>query len=685
MHPKAEQAREAMLALHPEEAKGILFTALKAEPNNPDLLCQQAILDCFFQRETAAAEQFSATVGAARRSELQTILRDHFYCLWQTDKNDRKSEALFRRFAKDCDAPMDRVGIGVSAILIVKNEEARLRQCLSSIKGFVSQIVVVDTGSTDATVEIAKEFNATIGHFNWIDDYAAARNESLKLATEPWALWIDADEELDKDGISSLRRAVVRPHYGGYFTEIVNYTDDKAASNEFVHSAIRLFRNIPGVEFTERIHEQVGPSIAKLGMIWATIDGPCLKHHGYRPAEMQSKGKLDKTIALLESVVREQPDDPFQWFNLANAHLIARRFSEAEHGAETCIRLLSGEKDFAPLAFQILANARSNQDDVEGCLAACRDADNAGYGGILNEFERATVLAKASRNEEALQAINRCMSAPWPRGKPGDRGIFTHKRYILRGQILSALGDYDEAQRMFDHALNVDTDNSAAIYSKAFTYERAENFTQAKVWYKRGILFAELRELCEQGIGRCLAQQGNHNEARDVFRDAWESDPTNFEKWNAWLSSCEAANDPVQALDAYAAFAANNEPNIDVLINWGRALETAGEVAKSLQCYSQAIQLDPNNPNAYFNCGDLLYRMGSYLDAAHLYQSGLKQDPQNPEAWFTLGNSLAQLGLNDGALTSYQQALNFKPSHLGARHNMQLLSEESVMTLRNAA
>lgn len=685
MHPKAELAHAAMMALQPEEAKGILYTALKADPNDPDLLCEQAILDCFFQRESAAAEIFDRTEEASRRADLQTMLRNHYYCVHESDRHDRRAEKLYRRFHEGCRSPLDRVGIGISAILIVKNEEKLLPQCLASLKGVVNQIVIVDTGSTDRTVEIARSYGATLGYFEWINDYAAARNECLKLATQPWALWIDADEELDPRGVAAIRRAVVRPQFGGYFTEIVNYTDDKAASNEFVHSAIRLFRNVPGVEFTERIHEQVGPSLVKLEMIWATIEGPCIKHHGYRPAEMEAKGKLDKTIALLEQVVREQPDDSFQWFNLANAHLIAKRFTEAEHGAENCIRLIVGEKDFAPLAYQILANARSNQGDIEGCLRACDAADAARYGGILNEFERASALANASRNEEALVAVNRCMSAPWPKGKPGDRGIFAYKRYILRGQILSALEQYDEAQRMFDYALNVDIDNSAAIYSKAYTYERAQNYTQAKVWYKRGVLFPELRELSEQGIARCLAHQGNHGEARDMFRQAWVADPKNFDKWRAWLGACEAANDADQALEAFEALAAHNDPNADVLIDWGRALDKAGETNRALHNFSLAIEMDPRNANAYFNCGDLLYRMGSFLDAAHLYQNGLRQDPENAEAWFTLGNSLAQLGLNEGAVTSYQQALNFSPNHRGALHNLEIVRMESPLFVRQAA
>ena len=84
----------------------------------------------------------------------------------------------------------------ITVCLIVKNEEQFLAQCLKSVRGFAAQIVVVDTGSTDRTVEIAREFGAEIYSFAWCDDFAAARNAALEHATGDWILMLDADEEL---------------------------------------------------------------------------------------------------------------------------------------------------------------------------------------------------------------------------------------------------------------------------------------------------------------------------------------------------------------------------------------------------------------------------------------------------------------------------------------------------------
>ena len=93
----------------------------------------------------------------------------------------------------------------LSVCLIVRNEEALLENCLKSVSQLADQLVVVDTGSTDKTLEIARSFNAEIYHFKWCDDFAAARNESIKYATGDWILWIDADERLSEASVPAFK------------------------------------------------------------------------------------------------------------------------------------------------------------------------------------------------------------------------------------------------------------------------------------------------------------------------------------------------------------------------------------------------------------------------------------------------------------------------------------------------
>lgn len=145
----------------------------------------------------------------------------------------------------------------LSVILITKNEENFLDQCLSSVKDIADQIVVVDTGSTDATVEIARRHDAEIHHFAWNDDFSAARNESLLHARGDWVLFIDADEELLELGRDALVEAMKQTDALAWRLPIVDVGREHL-SQSFVP---RLFRNAPGLFFVGRIHEQVSSSV----------------------------------------------------------------------------------------------------------------------------------------------------------------------------------------------------------------------------------------------------------------------------------------------------------------------------------------------------------------------------------------------------------------------------------------
>ncbi|MBP5242625.1 MAG: glycosyltransferase family 2 protein [Clostridia bacterium] len=90
--------------------------------------------------------------------------------------------------------------------MIVKNEEEVLARCLTCVKGFADQIVVVDTGSTDGTVAIAETFTDEVYHFTWVDNFSAARNYAFSLATCPYVMWLDADDVIEDEEIKKLNQ-----------------------------------------------------------------------------------------------------------------------------------------------------------------------------------------------------------------------------------------------------------------------------------------------------------------------------------------------------------------------------------------------------------------------------------------------------------------------------------------------
>jgi glycosyltransferase involved in cell wall biosynthesis/tetratricopeptide (TPR) repeat protein len=200
------------------------------------------------------------------------------------------------------------IGNKLSVCLIVKNEEQFLAQCLKSVRSLAWQIVVVDTGSTDRTVEIAKEFGAEIYSFAWNDDFAAARNAALEHATGDWILILDADEELPEAQHEKLRAGMKSSDAIACRLPLVNCGNEAEGQN-FVP---RLFRNAPGVFYSGRVHEQVFPSLVAVGEPWglhARFGTAQLLHHGYTKEMIRDRNKIERNLKLLRQAVEENPTD----------------------------------------------------------------------------------------------------------------------------------------------------------------------------------------------------------------------------------------------------------------------------------------------------------------------------------------------------------------------------------------
>lgn len=682
-HPSGNAARVLWSERKFHEASDLISRALDSDPGHPDLVCERAILKAMQGRESEAIELIPISTDGFRFKKLCQILVDHLTCRLRLDPADHRAAKHLELLKAFKIRPSRDIGVRLSACLIVKNEEENLERCLDSLKGVVDEVVVVDTGSKDATETIARRHDAVVGHFAWCDDFSAARNAALELATGNWVLWIDADEEIDPSSLAAIRRAIVRPQFGGFDIEIVNFTDDHSAHERFQHCPTRLFRKLPGVNFTGRIHEQVTPSLSELGLPWARLEGARILHYGYRPEEMDKKAKLERTVSLLEREVRESPEDAFQWFNLANAYLVAGRFTEAQHAASRSASHLASDAPFGESCYVVWAQAALGAGDPGVAVSVCAEGASKSLCGPYLLFEMAEALLRANRPQEALEASDKLMEADPPAGGVGDAGVFSHKRLVLRGQILAVLGRFEEALDLLDQALAIDPDFSAALYSRGAVLEKLGRLSDAVVSFSRAAW--DMRSFClsMKGCGRALAGIGRTVEAATAFRKAWERCPEDLEAWIGWTGACEATGDIHSVLEAYEAFSHVHEPSTEILINWGRTLEASGQADRALSCFAEAINRDPSCANAYFNCGDLLYRIGAVTDAAHLYQAGLQISPHYADGWFTLGNALAKAGLPGQAAEAYESALKHNPRHEGAIHNLAVVTTET-MTMATA-
>lgn len=207
----------------------------------------------------------------------------------------------------------------ISVCMIVKNEESNLRPCLESLGDLASEVIVVDTGSTDNTVEIAQSMGAQVYYFQWIDDFAAARNASLRHAAGEWVFWLDADDRLDARAVALLKTAAACRYADAYQCQVVSVLAD---GREDVTEHIRLFRNHLGISFSYPIHETVIPSILPLGLRLGLTD-ISIEHVGYSSSDHEITDKARRNLPIIEKAMRDDPDnlDLLYYRGQAKGHL----------------------------------------------------------------------------------------------------------------------------------------------------------------------------------------------------------------------------------------------------------------------------------------------------------------------------------------------------------------------------
>jgi glycosyltransferase involved in cell wall biosynthesis len=243
---------------------------------------------------------------------------------------------------------------GVSLCMIVKNEERFLAECLESVRGIVDEINIIDTGSTDRTVEIARQYGAKIEFREWRNDFAWARNESLKMATRRWTFVLDGDEELEAESASLVRSLRTTPAgIAAVYINIVNTIDDSAGAGTMSHRLIRIFPTTPMLRYGGVIHEAVHRID---GAEFIGVLSPIkILHKGYTVELLKAKEKDARNRPLLAKAYEENGDDLFSMFNFGNSEILAGNTAQGVEILERMLATATTPKLYFPIAYLMLA------------------------------------------------------------------------------------------------------------------------------------------------------------------------------------------------------------------------------------------------------------------------------------------------------------------------------------------
>ncbi|MEW6622418.1 MAG: glycosyltransferase [Bacillota bacterium] len=218
----------------------------------------------------------------------------------------------------------------ISLCMIVKDEENNIGRSLESVKGLVDEMVIIDTGSEDKTVQKAKEFGAQIHYFPWQNDFSAARNHALSKAKGLWILFLDADESLGKVMANKFRKSLRAAKEEGFYLTIFNYQGSN--QGDFLRTySLRLFRNNCLYKYEGKIHEQILPSIKKAKPQALIGRSQLIIHHyGYLEEEFKVKNKAARNLEILLGESSMVKKSAFYCLNLAMEYIRIGELSKAE-------------------------------------------------------------------------------------------------------------------------------------------------------------------------------------------------------------------------------------------------------------------------------------------------------------------------------------------------------------------
>jgi glycosyltransferase involved in cell wall biosynthesis len=360
----------------------------------------------------------------------------------------------------------------VSLVMIVRNEQENLPRCLESVSGLGDEIIVVDTGSTDRTIEIARSFGARVFDFPWVGDFAAARNAALARATGDYAFSLDADDVVDPQERTKLgalfRRlrpsqwsiaAAVPPPSQSPFAAPAAFVlrckcdpSPDGTGGETVVDHIRLFPVREDIRWTYRVHEQILPALrrADITIVWTEIE---VRHTGYVDKGLRGR-KLERDYKILIDEVRDHPDDPFILFNLGSIAVERSNWPDALAFLQRSLARSAPTDSITRKLYALISRAHQMTGDTGAAIRTCEDGLALDREDAELLFRKGVIHRHRGESAEAEACWRRILTLRRPeKFSSVDQGIYGHLTRRNLAALAAERGDHAEARRLWAEVL----------------------------------------------------------------------------------------------------------------------------------------------------------------------------------------------------------------------------------------
>jgi glycosyltransferase involved in cell wall biosynthesis len=393
--------------------------------------------------------------------------------------------------------------------MIVKNEETTLPKCLGSVNNFVDEIVVLDTGSTDKTPQVAQQFGAKVHYFTWNNNFSSARNEALKYVSGDWILVLDADETLTDEIIPLLKSVISKEEY-----LVINLVRQEVGSTQSPYSLVsRLFRYHPNISFDRPYHALIDDSVTAIltqEPHWQIgyLPGVAILHTGYQKAVINEQNKYAKAAAAMEEFFASHPNDAYVCSKLGALYM---QMGKIDAGMELLNRGLN----------QLIGNQVDEEEKPLNKLKILRpqkvtvDFDEDINYDILYELHYHLGIGYTNLKDlpSAISHYQAAVKLPiYPLLKLGG--------YNNLGNLLKNIGDLPEAKIAYETAIKIDPNFVIGYYNLGMVCKAMGLFSEAIDAYNNAINLNPDYAEAYQNLGVVLLKIGDVENSLEAFEYA---------------------------------------------------------------------------------------------------------------------------------------------------------------------
>lgn len=506
--------------------------------------------------------------------------------------------------------------------MIVRDSAKTLRKCLESIRPWVDELVVVDTGSLDETPQISQEFGAQLRHFPWIDDFAAARNASLRYASHEWVFWMDSDDTIEEEIGRRFRELVCGEHDPqtlGYVMQV--HCPGERAGEMTVVDHVKLFRNHPQLRFEGRIHEQVLQGIRQLGgqVAWTDL---FVVHSGADQSKEGKHGKYERDLRILELDLKERPDHPFVLFNFGMTYSDMGRHDDAIRYLRRCVEVSAENESHLRKAYALLVSSLAEAGAKDEARSLCVSATKLFPDDPELRFRQGILAHDIGNLELAADCYHAAMRGHSERCFLSiDRGIVGYKSRHNLALVYADQGRCDLAELQWRVILDERPD-----------YRPAQRALGQMLLRQRKPIAVELLIEDLERHGHALSALLLHGElatARGEIAIASRS----FDR---------------------AVQLAPKDP--EVRETQSRFLFEHGSAEDALRAVQSLLRLRPCDASIYHNLGALQVRLGKLSKAIEMFEKSLELRPESELTRSQLAAARESVGDTEGSEESPQSA-----------------------------